>query len=364
LSKHTDYTELPGSMPPAKLLLRISSSIRLHRALWISAQLGVADYLESARDHPRGEKAEGVGDQNRDEPITPVPVETLAREVGAEKNALYRVLRALASEGIFTEPAPRAFIHTRYSEPLRSDAPDSVRDVILQHGDEPEWRAWGSMLHTIKTGEPAFEYVWGESPWRMYEDTRARMTQISQRDSKALAEHPLFRRAKHIVDVAGGEGNFLASVLKANPYAVGTLFDRPTIVDSARALLDLAGVNDRCTIVGGDMFQSIPHSGDLYILKRTLHDWDDEHVLAILGSLQKAMRGKGRLVILTEIIEPGNSPSSAKLSDLTLMVMLGGRHRTAQEFYDLIEACGFVTEDFVELPSTLSAIVAVPRNND
>jgi len=351
-------------MPPAKLLLKISSSIRLHRALWVSAQLGVADYLEPARDRSLDEKTAGMAGQNHDEPITPVPIETLAREVGAEKNALYRVLRALASEGIFAETAPRAFVHTRYSEPLRSDAPDTVRDVILQHGDEPEWRAWGCILHTVRTGEPAFEHVWGESPWKMYENTRSRMTQISQRDSKALANHSLFRGSKHIVDVAGGEGNFLASILKANPDAVGTIFDRPAIVDSAGALLEMAGVNDRCTIVGGDMFQSIPQSGDLYVLKRTLHDWDDEHALAILGSLSKAMRGKGRLVILTEIIEPGNTPSSAKLSDLTLMVMLGGRHRMVQEFYDLIEACGFVIEDFVELPSTLSAIVAVPRNID
>ncbi len=353
-----DHDEAPGGVPPAAVLLGISSTIRLERALWVAARLGVADRLEPQGPAPNGNPADDGGNLP-----PPVPVETLARAVDANPDALYRVLRALAPAGIFSEASPRAFVHTPLSEPLRSDAPDSVREAILQHGDEPEWRAWGAILHTIRTGEPAFGHVWGESPWRLYEGTRARMTQISQRDSDVLAGHPLFGGSRHIVDVAGGEGGFLASLLRANPGTIGTLFDRPAIVDSAPALLERAGVGDRCTVVGGDMFESIPQGGDLYVLKRAIHDWDDEHVLIVLRSAFAAMQGQGRLVILTEIVSPGNAPSSAKLGDIALMVMLGGRHRTAREIGALVEAGGFELDEIVELPSPLSAIVAVPRGD-
>lgn len=325
---------------PSAVLTGIAASIRLERALWAAARLGVADHLPLEPD------AEAVA------------VEALARQVHANQDALYRLLRALASVGIFREDKGGGFRHTRLSEPLCRNAPDSVRDVILQYGDEPERLVWGAILDTVRTGEPAFESVWNESPWRYYEKTRGRMTQISRRDASALAGHPMFRGAEHIVDVAGGEGSFLAAILAANPGSRGTLLDRPEIVRSAPDVLEPAGVADRCAVVGGDMFEAVPAGADLYLLKRTLHDWNDDDALALLRVIRSAMSDAGRLIVLTEIVPAGNEPASSKLSDLALMVMLGGRHRAEGELRRLIAAAGFDIEEVVELPTNLRAILA------
>jgi hypothetical protein len=326
------------------MLLGISSMIRIERALWVAAELGLADALERLTEETS--------------PRRPVPLEALAVAVDATEDSLYRVLRVLTAAGIFSEVAPGAFAATPLSNPLRSGAADSVREAIRQQGGDAEWRAWGEILHTVRTGEPAFEHVWGESPWRYYATTRDRMTEVSHADSVALAGHSLFAGATHIVDVAGGEGDFLAAVLAANPEAGGTLFDLPDIVVTAGRTLERAGVADRCAVVGGDMFESVPPGADLYLLKRALHDWDDERAGAILRSIHRAMAGRGRLVILTAVLPEGDAPSSAKLADLALMVMLGGRHRTAAELTELVQRAGFGVPRLVGLPGPLSAVVA------
>lgn len=329
----------PSEPSPSAVLTGIAASVRLERALWVAARLGVADHLPTA--------AEGDA----------AAVDALAQQVDADAGALRRVLRALASVGIFAEDGVGRFRNTRLSAPLRRDAPDSVRDVVLQYGDEPERRAWGEILHTVQTAQPAYERVWNETPWRYYEKTCGRMTQISRRDARALADHPLFRCAEHVIDVAGGEGSFLAAILAANPDTRGTLLDKPEIVRGAPDLLEREGVADRCEVIGGDMFASVPADGDLYLLKRTLHDWNDRDALALLRCIRTAMGGAARLIVLTEIVPPGNEPASSKLSDLALMVMLGGRHRTERELGGLLEDAGFELEQIVDLPSSLWALV-------
>ena len=365
MTERDDATTEPAGDAPAAVLLGISSMIRIERALWVAARLALADHLHQlagARAH-----LDGAGSAPRpDSPGRPHPgdrvvsVDDLAAAADADADSVYRVLRVLASAGIFSEVTPRGFVATPLSNPLRSDAADSVREAILQQGGEHEWRVWGEILHTVRTGEPAFERVWGESPWRYYAATRGRMTQVSRADSAALAGHPLFSGARHIIDVAGGEGDFLAAVLAANPGACGTLIDLPAIVETAGALLDRAGVADRCDVVPGDMFESVPSGGDLYLLKRALHDWNDERARALLRSIHRAMDGRGCLVILTAILPAGDAPSSAKLGDLALMVMLGGRHRTEAELTELLREAGFSVLEVVELPSPLSGVVAAP----
>jgi hypothetical protein len=321
---------------PAGLLLQISLGVRLERALYVAARLGVADLLS---DGPR-------------------PIRDLAEELGADSGALYRVLRALAGLGIFQELDPGRFGLTPAAAPLRTDAPNSVRASIVQHGAEPEWAAWGAVLHTVKTGEPAFEHVWGESPWDYYGETRDRMTDISRQDSLRLADHPVFACQGRVVDVAGGEGDFLAAVLAANPEASGTLLDRPEIVETARSLLAEAGVDGRCEVVGGDMFESVPGGGDLYLLKRALHDWNDEKAGRILANIRSAMSPAARLVIVTGLVSDANQPSVMKIADLALMVMLGGRQRTEEEFRGLLAAAGLRLVRVISLPSALSAVEA------
>ncbi len=361
----SDRAEAAADSPessPAALLVGISSMIRVERALWVTAELGVADHLAPWRPGA-ADVAEAASDLGRDTDASrrAVPVEAIAAAVAADPDSLYRVLRVLASTGIFSETEPRVFEHTPFSNALRSDAPDSVREIVRQQGGEREWRAWGEVAHTVRSGQPAYERVWGESPWRHYEQTRARMTQVSRADSAALAGHPIFSGASRIVDVAGGEGGFLAALLAAHPDTHGTLFDLPGIVRDAEEVMVRAGVADRCEIVAGDMFAAVPGGGDLYVLKRALHDWNDDMARALLRSIHRAMEGRGRLVILTAILPPGDAPSSAKSADLALLVMLGGRHRTAAELDGLLVETGFSSPAFIELPSSLAAVIASPR---
>ncbi len=351
-----------GESSPGALLLGISSMIRVERALWVTAELGVADHLLPWRPRAAGVRdGASLAGHDADGVRKAVSIDTIAAAVVADPDSLYRVLRALAATGIFSETGPRAFEHTAFSNPLRSDAPDSVREVIRQQGGEREWRAWGEVARTVRVGEPAYERVWGESPWRYYEQTRIRMTQVSRTDSAALAGHPIFTEAARIVDVAGGEGDFLAALLVAHAEARGTLFDLPGIVQDAGEGMRRAGVADRAQIRAGDMFDAVPGGGDLYVLKRALHDWNDQRARSLLRSIHRAMKGRGRLVILTEILPPGNAPSSAKTADLALLVMLGGRHRTAAELTGLLADAGFSPPDFVEVPSALTAVITTPR---
>lgn len=330
--------ETPGSDAKATLLA-LTTALRLERALWAAAELGVADHL--------GEE--------------PVPLEALAARVGAHPEALGRVLRVLASLGIFRETESGAFLLTRSAAPLRSDAPDGVRDLVRQQGGPEEWRAWGEILHSVRTGEPAFAHVWGRTPWDLYGRTRGRQTTVSRQDSTVLAESPLFAGVEHVVDVAGGEGDFLAALLAAHPHMRGTLFDRPSVVEGAEALLTAAGVAGRCRIVGGDMFEGVPGGGDLYILKRTLHDWNDPSALRLLRSLRRSMPDDATLAILTRVLPPAGVPSSIHPGDLALLVMLGGRHRTPDDIAELLDAAGFSPPDLHPLPgSPLVALVAKP----
>jgi hypothetical protein len=299
------------------------NGFRVTQTLYVAAKLGLADILKDG----------------------PQPVEALAATTGANADALYRVLRALASLGVFAEGPERQFALTPLAALLQQDHPYAVRAQALFFGDEP-YRAWGELFSSVMTGTNAYEQVFGAPHFEYLaqhpdqnELFNQAMSASSRQAATAIAVAYDFSAAGTVVDIAGGQGVLIAGILRANPTLRGILFDQPHVVANALPLLEAAGVADRCELASGDFFVSVP-SGDIYTLRHILHDWDDERAIAILRSCAEAMEPGGRVLVIESVIEPGNDPSPAKFLDLMMFVMNGGRERTAEEYRRLFEAAG------------------------
>jgi hypothetical protein len=321
-------------------------------AKWVSAslsvvaELGIADLLAK-------------GDKTADE---------LADAVSAHGPSLYRVLRALASVGVFAETEGRRFTLTPLAVCLRSNVPNSVREFARFIAIPAASRSWDHLMHSVKTGETglrkafdvknAFDYL------RTHPEEAAifdgAMTDNSRRSAPAVAEAYDFGRFHKLVDIAGGHGLLLATILQRFAGLEGVLFDLPEVIAGAENTLAPYRLDDRCKIIGGDFFQSVPYGADAYILKHIIHDWDDERALAILRNIRKAIEPSGRLLIVEVLIAPGNEPSYGKLLDLEMLVIPGGRERTADEYRDLFTGAGFKLEEIHETTAPTSIIEGVP----
>jgi len=332
--------------PPALALLQQALGFWVSRAICVVARLGIADLLEDG----------------------PQDTETLAAAAGVHGPSLYRVLRTLASVGIFAERNDGRFGLTPQAEPLRTNAPDSIRDYILLVGEE--WYSGPSehLLHSVQTGQPAFERVHGadfftflarESAAAAVFD--AAMTSRSAQENDAIAAAFDFSDLGTIIDVGGGHGSLLAAILCANPGPRGVLFDQPHAVAEARCQLEAAGLVGRCEVVAGDFFVSIPAGGDAYILKRVIHDWNDERARAILRNCHRAMPEHGRLFVIEVVLPPGNDPSLGKLFDLLMLVDLGGRERTEADYRTLFASAGFDLAAVTPTPSLVSVVEGIRR---
>lgn len=299
------------------------NGFRVTQALYVAARLGLADILKDG----------------------PQPVAALAATTGANADTLYRVLRALASIGVFEEGPAGQFALTPLAAVLQHDHPSAVRAQALFRGDEP-YRAWSELYDSVMSGENAFEQVFGASHFQYLAQHPAQneifnqtMSATSRQVATAIVGAYDFSAARTVVDIAGGQGVLITAILRANPDLHGVLFDQPHVVANARPILEAAGVADRCELVSGDFFVSVP-AGDLYTLQRILHDWDDEHAIAILRSCAEAMAPGGRALVIESLIEPGNDPSPVKFLDLMMFVMNAGRERTAEEYRRLFAAAG------------------------
>jgi hypothetical protein len=301
----------------------------LSQALYVVATLGVADLLAGG----------------------PRPSTELAEAVGAHPVALYRVLRALASVGVFHELDGAWFALTSLGECLRSDAPEPVGAWAAHIGRSYRWQTWAHLLDSVRTGEYAFRQVHGVSAW----DYRARnpeenaifdraMTDLSRRASQAIVEAYDFGRHTTLVDVGGGRGALLAAILTRYPAVRGTVFDLPHVVAESPPLLEAAGVAERCQVVGGDFFDGVPPGAEAYLLKTVLHDWDDEHAVRILRACRKASSTGGALVIVEWDLGPRNAARDAKFSDLEMLVGNGGLERSLDQYSALLTRCGFHLE--------------------
>ncbi len=292
----------------------------------------------------------------------------LAREVEVNEDGLYRVMRLLASFGVFSEVGLRYFSLTPEAEALRSDARDSVRDLVVWMGNPFHLRVYADMLHSVRTGNPAVEKTTGlpcfdyfASDQEVSAEFNAGMTSISQMTVPAVLEAYDFSGIDTLVDVAGGHGFVLSSVLKKYPQMRGILFDIEHVIAGAKPKLEEIGLADRCATEYGDFFAEIPAGGDAYLMQHILHDWDDRRALTILHNVRRALEDKpeGRVLVLEDVIVPGNDPAFVKALDVEMLLMPGGRERTAEQFRDLFAAAGFSLERIIPTSAPVKIIEGV-----
>ncbi|WP_433328397.1 methyltransferase [Spirillospora sp. CA-294931] len=294
----------------------------------------------------------------------------LAGEVGAHGPSLYRLLRALAALGAVTEVEHDRFELTADGARLREDAPDSIRGLVMLFCGDEVWASWGDLVHSVRTGEPAWDKVTGMSPFEFL----ATRPEQSATFNAAMAEHTRdvapqlveaydFARFGTLADLGGGDGTLIASILAAVPAMRGVLFDLPAGAEGADATLKAAGVADRCRVVPGDFFASVPSGQDAYLLKSVIHDWDDERAAAILKRCREAVSRDGTLLVVEPVLPPvaGAESRGTVMSDINMLVATGGRERTEAEFRALLTASGFaVTSIGDPIPSGYRVIEAAP----
>ena len=275
----------------------------------------------------------------------PRPAEDLARAADADPDAVYRLLRTLASLGIFAEE-DGIICHTTMSELLCSGAPGSLAPQSLVFSGV-HYRTWGAGLEAFQTGEAAFPKVYGAVffEWLAAHPGEASAFNAAMAAGAAVRGARLldrdWSRASTVVDVGGGTGAALIRLLIQTPGLVGTVFDLPRVRPEAVAAIEKAGLADRCRFQGGDFFTDVPSGADVYILSSILHDWDDAAASTILATLRRAMTPLARLVLLERVVEPGNQPDQGKLLDLHMLMVLGGKERSATEWRDLLAHAGF-----------------------
>ncbi len=339
------YFERLSQAPPAAQLNHLISGGWIAQAISVAAELGIADLLAAG----------------------PRLSDDLAQATGSHPRALYRLLRTLASVGIFSEVEPGLFGLTPMAELLRSDVPTSLRGRARFTCGDVQWRTWGQLGYSVRTGRPAFEHVHGMDAWEyrvQHPDVNAAfnaaMTSISSQVAGAVVATYDFSGFAKVVDVGGGHGTMLTAILGANPAAQGIVFDQPHVVEGAKEAVVAAGLQDRCEVVAGDMFEGVPTGGDLYVLSYIIHDWDDERSVAILKNCRRAMGAVGTLLLLEAVIPPGNEPSFGKLIDLNMLVSPGGQERTEAEYRALCRVAGFTLTRVIPTSSPRSVIEAKP----
>ncbi len=313
-------------LPPRAAVQRMVATYFISHVVRTMAVLGLADHLA---DGPR-------------------TVAELAAATDTHPPTLARFLRAAAALGLCTTEENGYVQLTPRGELLRSDAPDSMRSFALVVAAPYVQRAWEGLPEAIRTGEAAFPQVYGRDFWEYlaaHPEESARfdgaMSGVAGGRADALLAARGLSDIETLVDVGGGRGRLLATVLAAHPKLRGVLFDRPEVVAGADEFLTATGVRDRCTLVGGDFFVDVPEGGDADVLAQILHDWPDEQAVAILRACHRAMAPGTRLWIIEQLVQPGDAFEGAKLNDLLMLVLFAAQERTADEFRSLLEAVGF-----------------------
>jgi hypothetical protein len=330
---------------PHTRMRQIIMGFRASQLIYVAAKLGIVDEL-----------ANGARD-----------AAALAAAVGAAPEPLYRLLRALASLGVLEEGPERTFTLTPLGHPLRRDAPGSLKSTALLYGDAVFWNAYGQMLHSIRTGETAFEHAHGE-PMYAYlasHPTKASlfheaMSGFSEQEIAAILEAYDFSGFTTVVDVGGGQGALIAALLKTWSHLRGIILDRDDVAAGSRRLLEQAGLTERANFVAGDFFQTIPRGGSAYLLKSVIHNWDDTSAQKILRNCRQAMPESARVIIMERVIPAAGTPSEAKLFDINMLVTVGGQERTEEEHRKLLHASGFELARIIPTTSPLSLIEGVP----
>jgi hypothetical protein len=297
----------------------------------------------------------------------PQTIEQLAETTHCDAPSLYRLLRALASKGIFSENEKGEFSNTPLSETLKSNIPGSMKAMaIAQLGDH--YNAWGNLLYSIKTGNIAFDEVEGMPVWQYYEthpeegiNFMKAMTGMTGTAIINVLPAYDFSGFKTIVDVGGGNGAMLMAVLNTAKEATGIVFDQEYVLHETSNELAAKGFAARCSTQAGSFFDFVPEGADAYLMKMVLHDWNDEQSLIILNNCRKAMKADSKLIVIESVIPAGNTPHHGKLLDINMLVMTGGKERTEQEFAALFSRAGLKLSKIIPTHSPMFSIVEVVK---
>lgn len=336
-----------NDFPPQLALQQMIQGFQVTQCIYVAAKLGIADLL---KDGPRTS-------------------EELAQATSTHAPSLYRVLRLLTAVDLLIEGETHSFGLTPLGGYLQSGVPGSMRDTVLFYCDTPFWQAWGNLLHSAEMGETGYQHLFGLS---LFDYTQRHpdhamlfnrmMTEWTASVAPTVAAAYDFSATQTLVDVGGGHGQMLASILQAHPMLHSVLFDLPHVVVGASPLLEAAGVADRCQIIGGDVFTAVPAGYETYLLSRVIHDWDDEHAIAILSRCQQAMRPAGKLLLVERVIVTGSTPQVLVLeSDLHMLVAASGKERTDAEYRTLLNATGFELTQLIKVLPPFYVIEAVRR---
>jgi O-methyltransferase domain/Dimerisation domain len=335
----------PGEKPPAHIgMMQLLNGAYIAGAVSCMAQLGIPDMVEAG----------------------PRSAEDLASQIGAHPQALYRLMRATASVGVLSEGPDGKFSETPMSAVLRSNGQPSLRDFAIMGGREWHSLGWAHLEYCVRTGNPAPNQIYGKHMFKYFEENpneaqifNAAMTSLSAIDSPAVAEAYSFDEINSLVDVGGGHGLLLATIMARNPHLKGTLYEEAHVVEGAKDG-PLKPFMDRCTMVSGDMFTSVPAGADAYIMKHIIHDWPDELCLKILKACRSAVNSGGKLLAVDSVIQPGDDFSPAKFLDLQMLIFPGGCERTEKQFRELFAAAGWRLTRILPTASVESIVEGVP----
>ncbi len=334
----------PSSHAPAQSLTGMITASWTSQAIYVAAKLGLADLVHSGQ-HSAAQ---------------------LAASTQTQPDAMYRLLRALASVGIFQEDSHQKFALTPAATLLRSDVPGSQRSVAIMMGEE-HFACWGQLLHSIRTGQTAFEKIYGMPvfQWLSQHPEQARifdeaMVGVHGTETGAMLDAYDLSHVKVLADVGGGNGSVLMAVLARYPHMRGMLCDLAGVVGRAEPHIAQCGFTDRVQAIATDFFSAVPAGADVYLMRHIIHDWNDEQSHTILQNIRRVIPQDGRLLVVECVIKPGNEPDFGKMLDLNMLVIPGGKERTETEYRELFARAGFRLTGITPTASSVSVIEARP----
>ncbi|MGE2718555.1 methyltransferase [Mycolicibacterium celeriflavum] len=334
-----------STVPASVAILEMATGAWTTQTMYVAAKLGVADEL-----------AKG-----------PARAADIAGRVGADPDALYRLMRALSSKGLLDHRRDGTFGLTKVGEALRADHPESMRDMVLFIGHRARWEDWGSLMHSVQTGEPSVIKLRG-MPYFDYLETDPDLAQVFNKamtatsgitNEIALSQYD-FSDFRLIVDVGGGHGLLLSTILNKAPNAQGIVYDLPSVVTDAPITFKAAGVADRSTAEGGSFLERVPEGGDAYVMKNIIHDWDDANSLTILRNIRTAIAPHGKLLLLEMVLPERATPFIGFQLDLEMLVTVGGKERTRGDYAELLRRAGFRLDRVVDTVTPISIVEASP----
>ena len=333
-----------GSVTEPPRLFQLASGYWISQAIYVAAKLGIADVL---KDSPKS-------------------ASEIALATGTDQTAVYRLMRALCAAGVFRMAETNMFAITEFGISLQTNVSGSLRAMIITLG-EIHYAAWAHLLESVKTGTAGFPLAFGAEMFDyLGQDIEAgrnfnrAMSDYSALSSCAVLLSYDFSATRSLVDVGGGYGRLLTSILRMYPSMQGTLFDMPPVIAAAREKLDSDPCRERCTLVSGSFLDFLPPGADTYLMSSVIHDWDDERAIMILKNCRRSMKRNSRIVVLEFVVPTGEQSSFSKVLDLNMLVMNGGCERTAEEFRALFVAAGLKMTRIIPTLSPLSVLEAVP----